>query len=74
VQPVCSRPASATARGKSTTAGSNWAARAQELAAGTPALEIAVAALLRVREVPLQELRSLDRKLIELARTDWAAA
>jgi transposase len=48
----------------------NWAARALELAAGTPALEILVCALLKVRDVLLQELRTLDRKLIELARTD----
>jgi transposase len=48
----------------------NWAARAHELAAGTPALEITVSALLKVREVLLQELRRLDRKVIELARTD----
>jgi transposase len=48
----------------------NWAARAQELAAGTPVLEILVASLLRVRDVLLQELRSLDRKLVGSARTD----
>jgi transposase len=48
----------------------NWAARAQELAAGTPVLEILVTSLLRVRDTLLQELRSLDRKLIESARTD----
>lgn len=47
-----------------------WAARAQELAAGTPALEIVVSSLLKVRDVLLQELRRLDWKLIELARTD----
>jgi transposase len=48
----------------------NWAARAQELAAGSPALETLVVSLLRVRDVLLQELRALDRKLIEAARTD----
>jgi transposase len=42
-----------------------WAARAQELAAGTPALEIVVSSLLKVRDVLLQELRRLDRKLID---------
>jgi hypothetical protein len=40
-----------------------------ELAAGTPARETVVSALLKVRDVLLQELLSLDRKLIKLART-----
>src|SRR5262249_1013649 len=43
---------------------------AQELAAGVPALEIIVSSLLKVRDVLLQELRKLDRTLIESARTD----
>jgi transposase len=48
----------------------NWAARAQELAVGVPALEIVVSSLLKVRHILLQERRKLDRKLIELARAD----
>jgi transposase len=48
----------------------SWAARAQELAAGVPALEIIVSSLLRVRDVLLQELRKLDCTLIKSARTD----
>jgi transposase len=48
----------------------NWAARAQELAVGVPALEIVVSSLLKVRHILLQERRKLDRKLIEMARAD----
>jgi transposase len=47
-----------------------WAARARELAAGIPALEFVVPSLLKVRDVLLEELRRLDRKLIDLAKTD----
>ena len=47
-----------------------WAARAQKLAVGIPALEIVVSSLLKVRDVLQQQLRRLDRELIELARTD----
>ncbi len=47
-----------------------WAARARELATGNQALEIAVEALLRVREALLEELRALYRKLLETARAD----
>lgn len=47
-----------------------WPTRARELASGTPALELLVEALLRVRDVLLQELRTLDRKLLETARAD----
>ncbi|SDB74898.1 IS110 family RNA-guided transposase [Belnapia rosea] len=49
---------------------SKWAARARELAAGNQALEIVVEALLRVRDALLEELRALDRKLLETARAD----
>ncbi len=48
----------------------NWATRAQELAAGIPALEIVISSLLKVRSVLLQELHTFDGKLLELARTD----
>lgn len=47
-----------------------WAARARELAAGNQALEVVVEALLRVREALLEELRALDRRLLEAARAD----
>lgn len=47
-----------------------WPARARELASGISVLEVLVEAMLRVREVLLQELRKLDRKLLETARAD----
>lgn len=47
-----------------------WPTRARELASGTPTLELLVEAMLKVREVLLQELRTLDRKLLETARAD----
>ena len=47
-----------------------WALRARELAAGIPALEVVIDALLRVREVLRQELRAMDRKLLDEARAD----
>jgi transposase len=47
-----------------------WPTRARELARGIPALEMLVEALLKVRDVLLQELRTLDRKLLETARAD----
>jgi transposase len=47
-----------------------WAARARELATGNQALKIAVEALLRVRDALLEELRALDRKLLDTARAD----
>ena len=47
-----------------------WAARARELAGGIPALEAVVENLLRVRDALLQELRVLDRKLLDTARSD----
>ena len=50
-----------------------WAARARELAEGIPALEAVVDALLRVRDALLHELRGLDRKLLEAARSDPTA-
>jgi transposase len=46
------------------------AARARELAEGVPASEVVVDALLRVRDALLQELRALDRKLLEAAKSD----
>jgi transposase len=49
---------------------SKWAARARELAAGIPALELVIESLLRVRDVLREELRSIDRKLLEEARAD----
>jgi transposase len=50
-----------------------WVARARELAEGIPALEAVVDALLRVRDALLHELRGLDRKLLEAARSDPTA-
>lgn len=47
-----------------------WAARARDLAAGVPALEVVVNCLLNVRDVLLQELRSLDRRLLNTAKSD----
>jgi transposase len=47
-----------------------WSARARELAAGIPTLELAVDSLLRVRDVLLQELRTLNRTLLDVAKSD----
>lgn len=47
-----------------------WPNRARELAAGIPALEILVESMLRIHGVLIQELRTLDRKLLETARAD----
>lgn len=47
-----------------------WSARARELAAGIPALELAVESLLHVRDVLLQELRRLNRTLLDVAKSD----
>jgi transposase len=47
-----------------------WPSRARELAAGIPALEMLVESMLKIRDVLLQELRLLDRKLLETARAD----
>ncbi|MCY1741082.1 transposase [Ensifer sp. SL37] len=47
-----------------------WSSRARELAAGIPALEMLVESMLNIRDVLLQELRTLDRKLLETARAD----
>jgi transposase len=47
-----------------------WASRARELATGVPALEFVMDALLRVRDVLLQELRILDRRLLASAKSD----
>src|SRR5262249_32757813 len=47
-----------------------WALRARELAGGIPALEVVIESLLRVREVLRQELRAIDRKLLDQARAD----
>jgi transposase len=44
----------------------------RELASGTPTLELLVETMLNVRDVLLQELRTLDRKLLETARADPA--
>ena len=49
---------------------SKWAARARELAAGTPVLELVIEALLRVRDVLRQELQAIDRKLLDEAKAD----
>jgi transposase len=49
---------------------SKWAARARELAAGTPVLELVIEAPLRVRDVLRQELRAIDRKLLDEAKAD----
>jgi transposase len=49
---------------------SKWAARARELAVGNPALELVIDALLRVREALRQELRTIDRRLLEEAKSD----
>jgi transposase len=49
---------------------SRWAMRARERAAGIPALEVVIESLLRVREVLRQELRAIDRKLLDEARAD----
>ncbi|MFZ5618839.1 MAG: IS110 family transposase, partial [Pseudomonadota bacterium] len=42
-----------------------WPHRARELAAGVPALEMLIESMLKIREALLQELRLLDRKLLE---------
>ncbi len=47
-----------------------WPDRARTLAMGIPALEVLVEAMLRIRDVLLQELRSLDRRLLDAARAD----
>jgi transposase len=47
-----------------------WATRARELAKGISSLETVIDALLNVREVILQELRALDRKLLDSAKAD----
>jgi transposase len=47
-----------------------WAARARELAEGISALETVIDALLKVRDVILQELRALDHKLLDAAKAD----
>jgi transposase len=47
-----------------------WAARARELAEGIPALEMIIDTMLNVREVLLQQLRTLDRKLLQTAKSD----
>jgi transposase len=47
-----------------------WAARARELASGNPALEVVTEALLKVRDIMLEELCGLDRKLLDAARGD----
>lgn len=47
-----------------------WAARARVLAAGIPALELVIDALLRVREALRQELRTIDRRLLDQAKAD----
>jgi transposase len=47
-----------------------WTARARELAAGIPALELLVESMLKIRDLLLQDVHSLDRKLLEAARAD----
>lgn len=49
-----------------------WPTRARELAAGIEALEALVECMLKIRDVLLQELRMLDKKLLDLARSDPA--
>lgn len=48
----------------------SWPGRARELAQGVPALEMLVGSMLKIRDVLLQELRVLDRKLLDTARAD----
>lgn len=47
-----------------------WPARARELAQGVSSLEMVIDALLRVREVILQELRALEKQLLDAAKAD----
>jgi transposase len=47
-----------------------WAARARELAAGNESLELAINALLSARDVLLDQLRRLDRKILDAAKAD----
>ena len=49
-----------------------WPARARELAAGIEALELLVESMLHIRETLLQELRTLEKKLMSMARSDPA--
>ena len=49
---------------------SKWAARARELAAGIPALELVIESLLRVRDALRQELRAIDHRLLDEAKAD----
>jgi transposase len=49
-----------------------WPARARELAAGIEALELLVESMLHIREILLQELRTLEKKLMSMARSDPA--
>src|SRR5260370_29614058 len=49
---------------------SKCAARARELAVGIPALELVIESLLRVRDVLRQELRTIDRQLLDEAKAD----
>ena len=49
---------------------SKWAARARELAVGIPALELVIESLLRVRDALRQELRAIDRRLLDEAKAD----
>jgi len=49
---------------------SKWAARARELAVGIPALELVIESLLRVRDALRQELRTIDRQLLDEAKAD----